>query len=447
MWNLLNAIYGDARGYDRLRIRRTVASNASRSQADLLQGAADLFQLRVRAALEQFPAYRTKVEDHCGSLPKTGSRVSPAHLPVWTRDDQRAFFAATPGPPLRKAFVNRTGGSTGVPLKYWVTRDSWEWRTAVSDRGYGWAGAQKGVRSVYVWGSAIHPPGWAARWKGKISGALQNRVFFDSFAFGEEEKTRCCRTINRVKPRALVGYAGNLVELACFVRSHPGLLAWKSPCLVTAAEGISEVQRALFRDHLADDVFASYGSREFMLIGMECGRHNGYHLSADNLFVEVVDADGAPLPPGELGRILITDLRNHANPFIRYEIGDLGRLAPPAEPCPCGLPFPRLLRVEGRSQEFIELPGGQRLTALFIPHLMKEFEWVQGYQVVQKSADRITIRLITAAAIEEERVLPLREKLLERVGADMRIDFSRVAQLQKNASGKTPIVISKIEIE
>jgi len=52
-----------------------------------------------------------------------------------------------------------------VPLRFYVTRESYEWRTAVSDRGYGWAGAEEGRRSFYVWGTPIRAPSPAQRLK------------------------------------------------------------------------------------------------------------------------------------------------------------------------------------------------------------------------------------------------------------------------------------------
>ena len=60
-----------------------------------------------------------------------------------------------------------------------------------------------------------------------------------------------------------------------------------------------------------------------MYIGAECREHQGYHCTPRCLFVEVVDKDNRPCAPGELGRVLVTDLSNHVFPFIRYEIGDV----------------------------------------------------------------------------------------------------------------------------
>lgn len=432
--------YGDLRGYGRGRIRSEVARSCLMSVDELTLLTETLFQRRVRAALDRFPSYADCVRKHCGGLPETGRRIVPADLPVWTRQDQRTLFSSLPGAPVPGAFVHATGGSTGEPTRFYATRESYEWRTAVADRGYSWAGAEEGRKSYYVWGSPIKPLPVLRRLKVDLEHMIQRRRYFDSFLFNEARKRSCCHEINRFQPGALVGYAGNLVDLALYVRAHAGVLRWKAHSLVTGAEGLQPGQRELLEETLADEVFMSYGSREFMLIGMECPQHLGYHVSADNLFVEVVDESGQPVVPGQTGRILVTDLRNEANPFVRYEIGDLGAWA--SESCSCGLPFPLLSRVEGRIQEALLAADGARMTALFIPHLMKEFSWVRGYQLEQQRAGALRVNILSDHDLLESAVADLVAALQTKLGQGTQVEVVRVPALRKSASGKVPIVIT-----
>ena len=442
LYPTLSSLYGQLMGYDRWRIRRSVELAAARSPEDLASEARLLFQRRAEDAIRRFPVYAERVKAFRGSLPQEGEEIDPSSLPVWTRQDQRALFDSLRAPPYPGSFIHSTGGSTGVPLRFYVTRASFEWRTAASDRGYSWAGAEEGRRSLYVWGTPVRSPGPLARLKAEMHHRLQRRTYFDSFHFGDDDKRRCCEAVNRLRPPAIVGYAGNLIELACFARDNPGAVAWRATAIVTAAEGLAPGRRELIEQHLGGKVLMSYGSREFMLIGMECERQDGYHIASDNLLVEVVDEGGCAVPPGGTGRIVITDLHNDANPFIRYEIGDLGALAPAEARCACGRPFPRLARVEGRLQEVIRTPEGGRLTALFIPHLMKEFPWIDGYQVVQNSPVQLTLRLVTRGPLDDAAVRPITAALQDKCGRSMGVVYERVDRLHKSPSGKTPIVVT-----
>jgi phenylacetate-CoA ligase len=440
---LISALYGQARGYRRLDIWRRVAAHERLPREKLARLSDEGVQHHIRRSIARFPFYAERVRAHRGSLPAPGARVALDELPVWTRDDQRAFFAQQ-SPPEDSEYVRQTSGSTGHPIRFHVTRESYEWRTAVTDRAYQWAHAEEGVRSLHVWAADHTPVSTRQDIKRRVHLALQRRVYFDAFQqFSDAERAACCALINRVRPDAIVGYAGMMVDIARYARDHHAL-TWKPRTMVNAAEGLQAGQRELLEKHLVTEVFLSYGSREFMSIGMECEAHDGYHVHTDNLVVEVVDEKGRPLPPGEEGRIVVTDFHNAATPFIRYEIGDAGVMAPD-EPCRCGRPFPLLSRVDGRLQDMIHTPQGP-ITGLYVTYTMRQFEWIDGYQVEQHARNRVLIRLLTKTALTAERLAPVTAMLREKLG-DMTIDYERVDTLSRRQSGKVELVISTLSAD
>lgn len=440
---LIGALYGQARGYRRLDIWRRAAANERLTRERLARLTDDGVQQHVHRSLARFPFYAERVKAHCGSVPAPGTRIRLEELPVWSRDDQRAFFAQQPTPE-DSHYVRQTSGSTGHPVRFHVTRESYEWRTAVTDRAYSWAHAEEGIRSLHVWAADHTPVSKKQDLKRRVHLALQRRVYFDAFQeFTDAERAACCELINKEKPDAIVGYSGMLVDIARYARDHQAL-AWKARSMVNAAEGLQSGQRELLEKYLVDEVFLSYGSREFMSIGMECEKHTGYHIATDNLVVEVVADDGKPRPPGEEGRIVVTDFHNAATPFVRYDIGDIGVMSPD-EPCPCGRPFPRLARVEGRLQDMIYTPRGP-LTALYVTYTMRQFDWIDGYQVVQNARNRILIRLLTGAVLSAERLAPVTAMLREKMG-DMTIDYERVDALSRRKSGKVELVVSTLSLD
>lgn len=87
---------------------------------------------------------------------------------------------------------------------------------------------------------------------------------------------------------------------------------------------------------------------------VECPAHDGYHLRALDVLVEIVDPlGGAPRAAGLPGEVVITTLQREAMPLIRYRTGDMASLLP--GPCACGSPLPRLGPPLGR----LALRGGR----------------------------------------------------------------------------------------
>ena len=98
-----------------------------------------------------------------------------------------------------------------------------------------------------------------------------------------------------------------------------------------------------------------YGCEEVSLIACECQRHDGLHVNADGIYLEVLRPDGTPCPPGEPGMIVVTDLVNRAMPIIRYQVGDMGVLSD--RQCPCGRGLPLLEKIEGRMADYVVTPA------------------------------------------------------------------------------------------
>jgi phenylacetate-CoA ligase len=84
--------------------------------------------------------------------------------------------------------------------------------------------------------------------------------------------------------------------------------------------------------------------------GLECSAHDGMHYWADYYILEVLNPETLePVPPGEVGEMVVTTLKKEAVPLIRYRTRDLTALKP--GPCSCGRLLPRHDRLMGRSDD------------------------------------------------------------------------------------------------
>jgi phenylacetate-CoA ligase len=118
------------------------------------------------------------------------------------------------------------------------------------------------------------------------------------------------------------------------------------------------------------------------------------HLSTDLCLVEV-RRNGRKAEPGELGAIVLTDLRGRAMPLIRYDTGDLA-IAGGGE-CPCGRSLPLIQSMEGRARASVTLPDQSVLTTrTILDHLSRALP-PDHYQVHQESPARFQIRVAPTA--------------------------------------------------
>jgi phenylacetate-CoA ligase len=236
--------------------------------------------------------------------------------------------------------------------------------------------------------------------------------------------------IRRYRPHMLFGLPTYLHVLAHFIRDK-GLEPPAVPVIKPMGASTSATLKAFIGETFRSQVYEDYGSHEFSGVASECEAHAGYHVAMSDFVVEVV-RDGRPAREGQLGHILITDTRNTVMPFIRYQIGDVGRLY--REPCPCGRESHRVA-VDGRLHETIVTPAGEAFTGDFFQDFFHQVGGVKHFQINQKRRNKLEVLLVgrnNGERIDEEAVA---RRLKEHVG-EMRLKLFTVKGITPEASGK-----------
>lgn len=190
--------------------------------------------------------------------------------------------------------------------------------------------------------------------------------------------------------------------------------------LRTVGEMLSPERRALARDFLGLDPVSIYSSQEIGTMALQCPVSGAYHVIAESVIVEVVDDSGAPCRPGEIGRILVTDLQNFATPMIRYDIGDHAEVG---GPCPCGRGLPVLTRILGRERNLIRMPDGTRHWPLTGYDHFREIAGVRQYQFIQLDRETVEVRLVTDAPLTPAQKAALRDHIQATLGHPFALRF------------------------
>jgi phenylacetate-CoA ligase len=335
-----------------------------------------------------------------------------------------------------------TGGSSGEPLHFDLDEGSNDRRTAAWHRGYGWAGADPGVRQLMLWGVPLGArPRWML-WKDRLYNGLYRRRVLNTFGLSEKSVSSYLEAHNRYQPDAVVAYAQSLYVFARLLEERQ-LVPFSPRAIVVGAEKLHDFHREVIERVFRAPVFETYGCREFMLIGGECERHEGFHLTTEHLLVEILDDDGRPTLAGDEGNVVVTDLYNYGMPFVRYANGD--RAIAGWEACSCGRGLPLLRKVVGRRADVSRTPDGRHISGLFFPHLVKDFPEIRRFQVIQDRADHLELRLVVGPSWDGRMQTRLERSVLEILGPAMRLELNTVDDIRLSGAGKQQVVVNLCE--
>jgi phenylacetate-CoA ligase len=341
--------------------------------------------------------------------------------------------------PGMRLIAKATGGSSGEPLRFDLDTGSNDRRSAAAHRGYGWAGAELGAKLLYLWGAALGAQSRLHRWKDSLYHGLYRRKMLNSFELSESRVPQFLAQHNDYRPDVLVAYTNPLYQFARCLEQR-GLRPYSPRSIIVGAEKLHEFQRAVIERVFGAPVFETYGSREFMLIGGECERHEGLHLTSEYLLVEVLDDDGTRTPAGREGNIVVTDLYNYGMPFIRYFTGD--RAVAGWSRCSCGRGLPLMRPPLGRRLDILSTPDGRKVPGELFPHMLKDYPSVRRFQVVQDQPDHVELRVVADQNWGDSDRSAVEACVRGALGPRMRFDLSRVDDIPLTAAGKLRVVVN-----
>jgi len=364
-------------------------------------------------------------------------------LPILTKNDIRDNFNDLIAVNIRKPdmLTQTTGGSTGKPLKFMRNKWTLSYTRAAIYRNYSWAGMDYfGDKWLSLWGSSFDMKIYDSM-KYKLYFLLMRQKILPTFGMNEEMIKKYIEIIRKFKPKMIRGYASALYIFAKYMQER-GISDIKPVSVVSTAETLSDQQKDLIEEAFNCKLFNNYSSREFA-IAQDCEKHEQYHIGAENLLVEFV-VKNKTVPIGKIGKIIVTDFRNYAMPFIRYENGDLGKSSD--DICECGRELPLMKSIEGRTCEVLVTKDGGLVPGAFFPHLMKDvLSSIKQYQVVQNKDGSLLIRIVKSHDYKKEDEQYLVRNIKKYFG-NIDIDFVYVDKLEESLSGKYRPVVSETDI-
>ena len=356
------------------------------------------------------------------------------YLPVVTKSDVRTRndeFLSTAFD-RSKLIVKRTSGSTGVPLTIRIDEAGKQWKAACTIRADEWSGYRFGQRVAKVWGN---PEYKHFGWKGRLRNLLLDRAtYLDTLDLDDVHIRSFVTAVRAKRPGLLFGHAHSLYLLAKRLKAD-GVTDVRPRGIVSTAMPLHSWQRTVMEEVFGITPTNRYGCEEVSLIACECEKHNGLHVNADSVYVEVEN--------GPTGNLLVTDLTNLAMPLIRYRIGDVATISDRV--CDCGRGLPLIESVEGREADFVVTPAGRLISGISLTeNFALHIRGAAQVQVIQETVHHLRIRLVPDETFNGDSERQIAKLVGDTFGPGVRHDVERVATIPQEPSGKYRFCISKV---
>lgn len=334
-----------------------------------------------------------------------------------------------------------TGGSSGEPLIFYLDNERVSHDVAAKRRATRWWGVDIGDPEIVLWGSPIE---LGSQDKFRL---LRDKLFrselLSAFEMSDANLNYFIERIRQVKPAMLFGYPSSLALLASHA-SQKGIAMDDLGIRVAfvTSERLYDHQRAVIEQIFGCPVANGYGARDAGFIAHQCPE-NSLHLSAEDIVVEIVDADGKVLPPGHSGEIVVTHMATSGFPFVRYRTGDVGVLSD--DLCSCGRGLPVLARVEGRTTDFVVAADGTIMHGLALIYVLRDMPEVQEFRIVQESLLQTRVEVVASpGAPQSETTRKIQQAFRQRLGESVDVQIVFVPVISRESSGKYRYVVSKV---
>jgi phenylacetate-CoA ligase len=358
-------------------------------------------------------------------------------LPILTKDIIRKNYPdkiVANEVDIKNCFIKSTTGSTGMPLKVAYSKEMLDYVRCVNlfvFLEFGLRLTDKLVRICHIGNENIPFSSFLTKM------GILNWEYLSIF----DPVESILKSLKNLKPAVIFTYPSVLLLLSKQIKEQ--YISDINPRLVfTSGETLSNSDRKKISTIFNSDVYSMYGTEENGLLAFECEKHTGYHVISDTAIIEMAKKE-RNVEEGQHGDIVVTSLFNYSMPLIRYNIGDIGTFT--NKKCVCGRGLPLIKSIEGRTDDFLILPSGKKISPRTI-NVIEDVPGVSRYQTVQESRNRIVVNLVKGNGFSPKTIDEIKKHIIAGcLGEDVTVDVKLVDDLTRNKRGKLRAVISNVK--
>jgi phenylacetate-coenzyme A ligase PaaK-like adenylate-forming protein len=344
----------------------------------------------------------------------------------------------------------QTSGSTGDRVTnvwyqpWWDAseRASWALNTRLRDVGLG--GHREAILTSPLCTGVVCEEGYLDESERTLGRFLYLNERWDPTTWTPAHMDRMLRELAAFRPAVLEANPSFLARL-CAHALDRGLRPPRLHAIVFTYENPS-----LLHYRLAEEVFrvrptSSYGTTEAGCVFMECeAGHLHQNTAACHVdFVPFRSEHGGPA----LGRILVTTFGNPWRSLLRFDPGDVVRLA---HGCPCGRSEGLVLAgLEGRLANLTTTPEGRAVTQAAVDRVVAPIPGLREYQLNQHTCAAYELRYVSDNGRITDRRIADRAKdgLKALYGPAATVTAIRVAAIQPDPPGKYRLTKSRLGVD
>lgn len=392
----------------------------------------------LEVASRRNPFYQRKFQEHGVEIGEIKSLDDINKLPFaykseFERDHQEtAPFGTNLSEPIENFIrYHQTTGTTGTPLKWLETRESWSWRRRVAATALVAAGIVPSDISFFAFSFGPHVAFW-----GLLEGAQEiGSLTIASGGWNTLQRLRCIVDNQVTVILCTPTYALRMAEVA----KENGMDLNQSSVRALIHAGEPGALVPSFRKRIKEAIGAvpyDYsGLTEIGAYAFQCQHQaNANHVNEGEFIIEIIDPkSGESVPEGEMGEMVLTNLGRPCSPSIRFRTGDLVRFK--KVQCPCGRTF-RMLDggVLGRSDDMILLRGMNIFPSKIGDIVQRHIVIGQEYRIIAYTRDNMGECLVQIEDTGGSNIEEIRSNLAE----DLKQSFEIRIEVNAVPKGKIP---------
>lgn len=335
--------------------------------------------------------------------------------------------------PARSRYKVTTGGTTGVPLGFWMSSDAYAQEWAFVHNLLARYGILPSDRKIGLRGVSFNQSK-----QGRFTqiNPIYRELQVSPFHLTESIVTQILPEIEYFKPGYIHGYPSSITLFAKVALRGGWGIRLKLKGVLAISETLYPHQHELIEKAFGCPVFTFYGHSERLIFAGTAPHAEGLLVDPRYGLAETID-----------GELIGTGFLNRAQPLLRYRTGDHARLSKgPAESYGVQA-FPRLTEVQGRwRQEMLIGKSGALISVTALNMHSEIFTNVERFQFYQDAPGRAELRIVVSASFQKENdERRIYQAFSNKVGEELDIAIRTVDQIELTPRGKQMFLIQKLK--